>query len=76
MLFLFFGVMSVALGRSVDFFADHYIGTVIVSIIISLGFALLAEKGLWRKMALGLIVLSILLIILLFLVMGHLWNEP
>jgi hypothetical protein len=73
---LLFGIFSVSLTRKWDFFIDHYIGAVFSSIIIALVLALVSEKGLWRKIALWLIVIAVLLIIFFFIVMGVLWNEP
>ncbi|WP_066073190.1 hypothetical protein [Neobacillus soli] len=76
MVVLLFGIFSVSLARNFDFFRDHYVGAVISSIIIALVLALISEKGFWRKIALWLIVIAVLLIIFLFVLMGVLWNKP
>lgn len=71
-----FGIFSVSLVRYYDFFKDHYVGAVISSIIIAFVLALISEKGFWRKVALWLIVIAVLLIIFFFILMGVLWNKP
>jgi cell division protein FtsW (lipid II flippase) len=73
---LLFGIFSVSLARNYDFFKDHYVGAVISSIIIAFFLALISEKGIWRKIALWLIVIAVLLIIFFFVLMGVLWNKP
>jgi hypothetical protein len=73
---LLFGIFSVSLTKYWDFFKDHYIGAVFSSIIIAFVLALVSEKGIWKKVALWLIVIAVLLLIFFFILMGVLWNKP
>ncbi|MFP9128569.1 hypothetical protein [Niallia sp. BSM11] len=55
---------------------EWFLQILIVSMAISLIFALCAEKNIWRKIALWFLGLVFLVLVLFFLAMTILWDEP
>lgn len=73
---LLLGVSSLFLGNYSSFIASNLLPIVLISYIVSLLLALISSKGVWKKIALTLIVLFSIFVIILYTAMPLIWNRP
>jgi uncharacterized membrane protein len=70
-LFVFF-----ILAPYVDFIGNHIYLITILLFILSMILAFLSEKGLWKKIAFGVIATIIVIFLLFYGLMAILWSQP
>ncbi|WP_397538557.1 hypothetical protein [Rummeliibacillus pycnus] len=75
-LFLAFGVSTFYLAKYIQYFTDYMFQIMIVCYIVAWIFALISEKGVWKRVSLIGLVFITILYIGFFLVMSLLWNTP